>query len=134
MSQLRDFPSCTASVAQLDWECGPVGQTRDSDILERSNFDHVVALFEALDPDAKDWECITWRHWACGWVEEIFTRPGSPVNMTGLEIRLRLLSYPGALDEERLAQYELEELETMTPEENSDAQNHQNSNPEAKAS
>lgn len=105
MSILKDFPPCDAFVADLDWHCGPCGVTRDSGPLEESNFDAACLLLDEVDPGMHDHEVLTWRHWACGWVSEIFTRPGSTASDKAQELRCQLDTYP-ALDEHLFSEYE----------------------------
>lgn len=58
---------------------GPVGQHRDSEALERSNFrviyDDLVREFG--DPGAHV-DIARFGHWAVGWVEEIIWNTGDP--------------------------------------------------------
>ena len=108
MSVLRDFPFCKPDFAQSDWECGPCGRTRDSEPLEECNFDVATERLDAVDPYGRTWEIICWRHWAVGWVEEIFTKPGSEAHKLALGMREALGEYP-CLDDERLAEYESED-------------------------
>lgn len=106
MSQLQDFPPCDPDRAQLDWICGPCGQTRDSEPLEEANFESAQLELYEVDPNQDDWEIICWRHWACGWVEEIFVRPGTKAAAVQTEMKNRLATYP-CLNEHILAEKEL---------------------------
>ena len=39
-----------------DWNIGPVGHSRDSDMVEECNWDSVVAEFTRIDPDQTTWD------------------------------------------------------------------------------
>ena len=110
MAQLQDFPPCSPDTAGLDWRCGPCGQTRDSDEVEQANFIAAIEAIKEVDPEAKDFEVISWNHWACGWVEELFTRPGSEAEKCAIEMREWLDAYP-VLDDDVLARVEAENKE-----------------------
>jgi hypothetical protein len=108
---LKDFPSWAGylnDTATPDWECGPCGAHRDSDTLARSNYDEALHRLMELDPEEKDWTNIRFSHFAIGWVEEIFTRPGSEANRIAHVMREDLDNYP-SLNDERLSEYEAEE-------------------------
>jgi hypothetical protein len=90
-----------------DW-LGFIGQSRDSKPLERSNFTVAVARLKAIDPDGNDWRKESFGHWACGWIEEVYVRPGSEVAKAAQEMRDALELYP-VLDEEHFSELENEE-------------------------
>lgn len=92
------LPGCSDH-DHADWLIGPVGQHRDSDSIEESNFRVAVARFQAIDPDEHDHEIHRFGHWAVGWVEEIATRPGSPCAALAVEMRAALADY-AILDED----------------------------------
>lgn len=81
------------------WGIGPVGQHRDSDSLERSNFDTALQILENEEGAADDVEVFRFGHWAVGWVEEIGFRLGTPAAARAEEIAQRLEDYP-VLDED----------------------------------
>lgn len=113
MSTLKDFPPIIPELheaAQLNWICGPCGQSRDSDALERANFDVACERLLEVDPGERDHEVISWKHWAVGWIDEIFVRPGSRADGER-EIMVEALENYPCLDEDRLAQYEVEDDE-----------------------
>jgi hypothetical protein len=89
------------------WDCGPVGQTRDSDTLDRCNFEVAQERLSAVDPVGEDFAVLRFGHWAVGWVEEIVVRPGTPAHFAAREMERDLASYP-ILDEDRLSAFELE--------------------------
>jgi hypothetical protein len=75
---------------------GPVGQLRDSDALERSNFAAARAI---LDAAGARYDAVTFGHWAVGWVEDIAYDAGDPATVAAVEgIAARLADYP-CLDE-----------------------------------
>lgn len=73
-----------------DW-FGILGQSRDSEALERSNFR--VGL-EMLGGESDDVRVEHYGHWAVGWIEEIYVRPGSPAHNIAIEIEAQLSDYP----------------------------------------
>ena len=50
---------------------------------------------------------VTWNHWACGWVSEIFTRPGSRANELAKAMYESMLD--ADLNEDLWAQFEMED-------------------------
>lgn len=60
------------------WRVLPMMQTRDSGVLERSNFRVAVAALEAVDPDGAHHERHTFGHWGPGWVEIIVVNLDAP--------------------------------------------------------
>ena len=104
---LRDFPAVGANViAAPNWVCAPVGVCRDSDSVERANFDALLTELAEV-ADEGDYEVIRFAHWAVGWVEEIFCRPNSLAFEMCADTRRILEDYP-VLDERLLAEYEAE--------------------------
>lgn len=92
-----------------DWLIGPVGQHRDSDSIEESNFRVVIKAFQAIDPDENDHEVHRFGHFAVGWVEEIATRPGSACAALAQELRDQLDGY-AILDEHDHSELESEQV------------------------
>lgn len=84
---------------------GPVGQHRDSDPLDRSNFTVIYDDLSTRFPDSVD--VVRFGHWAVGWVEEIAYDTGSEVSEAVARWRDRLDSYPVA-DEEHFSELEWE--------------------------
>ena len=87
------------------WFIGPVGHHRDSDLVEESNWDTMIAAYRAIDPDEQDHEVHRFGHFAVGWVEEIAYRPGSAVAAEADRLRARLEDYP-ILDDDAHSQME----------------------------
>jgi len=90
-----------------DWY-GFIGQSRDSDVLERSNFEAAVKGLEEIDPDGNDWRAESFGHWACGWVEEVYVRPDTACQTYAEEVRAALADYP-VLDEMAFCEAENDE-------------------------
>ena len=91
-----------------DWY-GIVGRSRDSGVLEESNFD--VAL-KRLGGEGDDVRVERYGHWAVGWIEEIYVRPNSKALAVAEEIAECLAEHP-VLDEEDFFQRESEEAEKI---------------------
>lgn len=94
----------------VGWMCGPVGRTRDSDALERSNWEVVTADLLALArelPDGRETvEIHRFGHWAVGWIEEVVISPDAPDALAAAQgWAARLDRYPVA-DEEHYAETE----------------------------
>jgi hypothetical protein len=71
------------------WGVGPVGQTRDSDLLEVSNFEAVSTdLLERFGED--DVEILRFGHFVVGWVDEIAWRA---VDKKGLITKVAQAAY-----------------------------------------
>jgi len=83
---------------QRDWFVF-IGQNRDSDALERSNFTVATLTLEGIDPDGEDHEIHRFGHWACGWLEIIIVRPGSMASSEAEDMSAALADYP-VLDDE----------------------------------
>lgn len=90
-----------------------VGQSRDSDALERANFDAMLAALRAV-PEPADWphdhapfQRVRENHWAVGWVEWIAIHQDAIAHLrVADEITGRLEDYP-VIDENRWSEYEM---------------------------
>jgi len=87
-----------------DW-FGVVGRSRDSGILEESNF---AKALEMLGGDGDNVRVERYGHWACGWIEEVYVRPGTPECLIAEEIERKLDNYP-ILDEDDFGRRETDE-------------------------
>ena len=87
-----------------DW-FGVLGQSRDSDCLGRSNFE--VGL-EMLGGESDTVRVEGYGHWACGWIEEIYVKPGSEAHKIAQDIEVKLANYP-ILDESHFCEMEWNE-------------------------
>lgn len=91
-----------------------LGQTRDSDSVERSNFRTAWERLNELpgSEDARGDEkllIVRERHWACGWVEWIAIHESLSEHVTlGNAIDSRISDYP-VLSEDDLSRLEFEE-------------------------
>lgn len=96
--------------ADRDWSAigiGPVGQHRDSDALDRSNFAIVSADLRERFGDAVD--TASFGHWGVGWIEEVIFDAGRPDVADAVQAwRDALADYPVA-DDEQFSQLEWED-------------------------
>lgn len=88
---------------------GIIGQSRDSDCLERSNFR--IAL-ELLGGESDTVRVERYGHWACGWIEEIYVKPDSEAYLIAQTIEKQLDNYP-VLDEDDFSNLESEEADEI---------------------
>lgn len=92
------------------WYGAGVGQSRDSEALERANFDAMRKALEAL-PEVEvngmaGVQVVRESHWACGWVEWIAIHESNTAALELAEsIMARLEDYP-VIDEGLWSQYE----------------------------
>ncbi len=83
---------------------GPVGQHRDSDPLDKSNY--IVVLKNLKERFGESVDDTRFRHWAVGWVEEVVFDNGNAEVVAAVdEWRANLDDYPIA-DEEHHSQME----------------------------
>jgi len=82
-----------------------IGQNRDSDALERSNYTCAVESLEAVDPENLDHKVHSFGHWACGWLEVVIVRPETAAHKVAEEIEACLASYP-VLDDSHFSELE----------------------------
>ena len=91
-------------------------QNRDSDALERSNFDRIKADLEAFDERLQSDDCeyyvytFTANHWAVGWVEYLLIKQDAPdaLQRQAYEILGALSDYP-VYDESHFSELEFNE-------------------------
>jgi hypothetical protein len=88
-----------------DWLVVPCGRNRDSEALERANFD---AALEILGGESETVEVHRFGHWACGWLEIIIVDPSRESEVRDIEAALA--SYP-VLSDDKHSEYESEEYE-----------------------
>ena len=91
-----------------DWY-GVIGRSRDSGLLEKSNFEAALAQ---LGGESTDVRVERYGHWGVGWVEEIYVRPGSQALAVAEEIAECLEEFP-ALDDEDFARRAEEESQRI---------------------
>ena len=112
---MRTFQQMHDDCNKAGWPCGYhgefgeflvlLGQSRDSDCLEQSNFRSALAM---LGGEGNDVAIEREGHWACGWVEHLLVRAKSPAAATAEDILSRLADYP-ILNEDDHSQLEWEE-------------------------
>ena len=86
-----------------DWLVAPCSVTRDSDTLDRANWE---AQEQILVDVGATYETHSFGHWACGWFELILVAPEYEAVVESL--RDALANYP-VLDDEILSRMESEE-------------------------
>lgn len=109
----RDAPFRPDEIADDNEWCGvgigPVGQTRDSEALDRSNFQTISEDLQERYPD--EIEIMRFGHWACGWIEEIAYNVGNADLRNAVQAwRDKLDNYPVA-NEEHYSELEYDELQ-----------------------
>jgi hypothetical protein len=113
-ADFRPTPHDTAGMNlpdRQDWYVAPCGHTRDSGVLEESNFACAATRLEASGA-TEDVEVHRFGHWGPGWFEIIIVRPDSPAYVEACEIADELESYP-VLDEDDLSEREGEEADRV---------------------
>jgi hypothetical protein len=104
------MPACYFGASWPDYYSAGVGQSRDSDCLERSNF---AAMLAALGGESETVIVVRESHWAVGWVEWIAIHEGDTAALAiADEQQERLQNYP-VLDEEDWSQREQEEADEV---------------------
>lgn len=88
-----------------DWLVA-LGQHRDSDALERSNWDVISTDLLTRFPD--DVAIERFHNWAVGWTESLLVRPGTPAADEAQRWDDRLREYPVA-DEDAYGMLEVDE-------------------------
>lgn len=83
---------------------GILGRSRDSGIIQLSNFEVGIKL---LGGESDDVRIERYGHWACGWIEGVYVRPGSRAESIARQIDADLVNYP-ILDEEDYSRREYE--------------------------
>ena len=92
-----------------DWLVAPVSQTRDSDALDRSNFETMQRI---LDDAGGDYEVHRFGHWGPGWFEIILVEPGTKCASEAEECEGALANYP-VLDDENFCELETQEADEV---------------------
>lgn len=91
-----------------DYYSAGVGQARDSDALERSNF---ACMLKALGGESDTVLVVREGHWAVGWVEWIAIHPGDTKALaTADDIKRGLEDYP-VVNEDHFSELEREDAE-----------------------
>ena len=95
-----------------DWLVMGISRTRDSDTLERSNWEVALETLERVDPDGEDHEVHRFGHWGPGWFEIVLLRPDSPACVESWEMTNAVAEYP-ILSEDHHSKLEEEEAESV---------------------
>lgn len=86
-----------------------VGQSRDSDALERSNF---VCMLRELGGESDTVHVVREGHWAVGWIEWIAIHESDAKSLeTADELAAALSDYP-VIDDEHCSELEMEDANT----------------------
>jgi hypothetical protein len=92
------------------WFVMPVSQTRDSDILTKSNFD---AFLKELGGESRSVEVHRFGHWGPGWFEIIIVSPRAAMRLQKAYDMARALDdYPILDEEDYLRQQHEDEIES----------------------
>lgn len=94
-----------------DWYVGPCIMTRDSDALERSNWDSLITILDAHDT-GEDYEVHRFGHWGPGWFAIVLLRPDTRCALAAAEGACALAGYP-VLDDEKHSEYEQAEADQV---------------------
>lgn len=119
-------PDCYFGEYWYGYVSAGVGQHRESDCLERSNFDTMVAElidsphfqkqdteFHDTHPNAEPAQVVRENHWAVGWMEWIAIHPDATYLLQHANKLMESYdSYP-VLDEERYWDYEYQECDDL---------------------
>jgi hypothetical protein len=97
-----------------DYYGSGVGQSRDSDALERSNFAAMLAMLggEAIaGPDTYLVAVVHENHWAVGWVEWIAIHKSNPDMLAIADKTMASLEDYPIIDEDLYSEYESDECD-----------------------
>lgn len=89
------------------------GMHRDSDLIERANFESFRRMVAELDPSETLWAIERYNHWAVGWVETLLVASsGGTFRMLrrAAEMKKQLEKYP-IFDEELYSDLESQEVD-----------------------
>jgi hypothetical protein len=88
-----------------DWLIAPCSRNRDSEPLQKSNWEIQKAEFELLSDEGENWEIHRFGHWANGWFEIIIVKPGTKQEKLAEDLARSLADYP-VLDESHYSEIE----------------------------
>jgi hypothetical protein len=91
---------------QQDWYVGPCIRTRDSDALERANFDELIARLRKVGTEDEDFIIGEFGHWACGWFQIAIIRPDTKAAEIAETCRHKLADIYPCLSDDRWSEYE----------------------------
>jgi hypothetical protein len=101
-----------AELALADWLIAPCAQNRDSDVTDRCNWDIQLARLDGILDEEGSHEVHRFGHWACGWYELCFVKPGTKAAKLAQEMADALDEYP-LLDEDEHSNYESKEADEV---------------------
>lgn len=104
------MPQHYAGQVWPDYFSSGVGQSRDSDCLERSNF---ACMLQALGGESETVIVVRESHWACGWVEWIAVHATDETALAiADDIKGKLDDYP-VINEDHWSELESEEADQV---------------------
>lgn len=108
-------PTCYVGETWEDYFQSGVGHSRDSNALERANFDAMVAALKAVGEPA-DWphdfaafQIVRESHWAVGWVEWIAIHESAEALLERASAIMKEFENYPVIDDELFSQYENDE-------------------------
>lgn len=102
------YPESYIGESYYDYFRTGIGQSRDSEALERSNF---ASMLEALGGESETVIVVRAGHWAVGWIESILIHESDLKALkTANEIREAMEDYP-VIDDCHFSETEREELD-----------------------
>lgn len=113
------MPTCYAGETWEDYYSAGVGQSRDSDALERANFQAMRTLLKACpevevgDNGENSVQVVRESHWAVGWIEWIAIHESNTVALAVADKAKGEIANCHILDEELFSQFEDEECDTV---------------------
>ncbi len=84
-----------------------LGRSKNSDVLERSNFDAACTSLETISTD--DYTIEKEKHWLVGWVETLLVNPNNQLMVAAAEQIIESIKEYPILDETLHSQYENDE-------------------------
>lgn len=92
-----------------DWLVCNIGLNRDSNLLEKSNFECFTRDLQDIEPEGDHWQLHRFGHWACGWFEVIILNPKDSQVLDQALVHMRSLDeYLGPLNEDHYSNLEHE--------------------------
>lgn len=95
-SGLDSLSNYTGEIPDDEWYC-VLTRSRDSSVLEESNFE---SCLEILGGEGEDVKIDRFRHWACGWWEALSVKENTPKFDIAEQINATLSDYPVLCDDD----------------------------------
>ncbi len=86
------------------WFLAPIGQHRDSETLEKCNFDVQVERLRQNAKEDENFHINRFGHWAVGWVEIVIVKKDTTAYEVACSVQSEIDDYP-VLDEELYHEY-----------------------------